>query len=138
MELVIHLLVGLGAVLLHCLRKLASLKRSAKALKIQFGLKEYLNEEWPTIMISIILVFMWPFLFEEAAQKYSYLEFWVTCSFAGIGFFGSYILQAVSGRGEKIIRNAISENTDKAEIANKMLQAEVPEDEFIGKRPNDR
>lgn len=115
MEILIRLLLGFAGVLIHGLTNLDSLRKDAKALKIQFSIKDYLERDWLSISLSTIAVLVWPFLFDEAANKYAYLEGWVNTSFFTVGLLGSYGIQKFAGRGRSFIRTVAKEKTETLE-----------------------
>lgn len=112
MEILIRLFLGFVGVSLHCLKNFDSLKKDAKAIKTTFSLKDYLSADWISISFSIIAVLVWPFLFEEATDKYPKLEGIVRWSFLGAGALGSYIIQAFLGRGRSTIRSIANEKAE--------------------------
>lgn len=116
MEILIRLLLGFAGVLVHCLKNFDSLKKDAKAIKVQFTIKDYFDADWLSISLSSIAVLVWPFIFDEAANRYSYLEGWVNTSFAVVGLLGSYGIQMFLGRGRSAIRAMASETAEKAII----------------------
>ena len=131
MEILIRLLLGFAGVLVHCLKNFDSLKKDAKAIKIQFSVRDYFESDWLSISLSLIAVLVWPFIFDEAANRYAYLEGWVNTSFAAVGLLGSYGIQMLLGRGRSAIRAMASETADKAVILEDIinnLQADSSED----------
>lgn len=112
MEIVIRLLLGFVGVLAHCMKNFDSLKKDAKAIKISFSVKDYLESDWLSIAFSVIAVLIWPFLFEEATAKYPKLEGIVRWSFLGAGALGSYIVQAFLGKGRSVIRSFANEKAE--------------------------
>lgn len=115
MEILIRLLLGFVGVLAHCMKNFDSLKKDAKAIKIEFSIRQYLESDWLSIAFSVIAVLIWPFLFEEATAKYPQLEGIVRWSFLGVGALGSYIIQAFLGRGRSFIRTVAKEKTETLE-----------------------
>lgn len=126
MEILIRLLLGFAGVLVHCLKNFDSLKKDAKAIKVEYSFRDYLNADWLSISLSVIAVLVWPFLFEEVANKYAYLESWVNTSFAVVGLLGSYGIQAFLGRGRTVIRSVANEKAEALE--NIVKYADVPPD----------
>lgn len=115
MEILIRLLLGFVGVLAHCMKNFDSLKKDAKAIKIEFSVIEYLESDWLSISFSVIAVLIWPFLFEEATAKYPQLEDIVRWSFLGVGALGSYIFQAFLGKGRSVIRAVANEKAETLE-----------------------
>ena len=134
MEILIRLLLGFVGALCHCLKNFDSLRKDAKALKISFSIKDYLEADWLSITFSIIAVLIWPFLFEEATAKYPYLENVIRWSFLGAGFLGSYGIQMLLGKGRNAMRAVASETTQKVMILEDIvsnIQADAPEGDPI-------
>ena len=123
MEILIRLLLGFAGVLVHCLKNYDSLKKDAAAIKVQFSVKDYLATDWLSISLSSIAVLIWPFIFDEAANRYAYLEGWVNTSFAVVGLLGSYGIQAFIGKGRSAIRAIASEKTVTEEKVVKFADA---------------
>lgn len=115
METIIYLGLGLMGVLAHCLMKAQSLIKDAKVANVKFGFKDYLNCDWFGIGISFIAVFIWLFIFEEVAQKYTAIQGMIRISFVLMGLAGSYLIQAVFSRAKGFIRNVIDKKTDIAD-----------------------
>lgn len=135
MEIIIRLILGFAGVLIHCLKNFDSLKKDAKAIKVQFDFRNYLNADWLSISISLIAVLVWPFLFDEAATRYAYLEGWVRISFFCVGMLGSYGLQAILGKGRSTIRAMANEKAETLE--NIIKYSDAPGDGAVqpGKAP---
>lgn len=127
MEILIRLSLGFAGVLVHCLKNFDSLRKDAKAIKVQLSLRDYLEVDWLSISLSVIAVLVWPFLFEEAANKYAHLEGWVYTSFAAVGLLGSYIVQAFIGKGRSVIRSIAREQTESLENISKLVEDAPPE-----------
>jgi hypothetical protein len=115
MDILFCLLAGLLGVTLHSLGKAQSLIKDAKVANIDFTIKDYLKCDWLGICLSFGSVLLWLLLFEEASTKYPLIQDWVRVSFACMGFFGSYIIQRISSRGQKYIRNIVDGKTDIAD-----------------------
>lgn len=115
MEILIRLVLGFFGMSVHCLKNFDSLRKDAKALKAGFSFKEYLEADFISISMSLIAVLSWPFLFDEFATKYAYLEVWVRTSFFGVGLLGSYGINAFLGRGRNAIRSIAKEKTEALE-----------------------
>ena len=111
MEKLIYIIIGLLGVLGYCLIKLKSLKADAKATGIEFTLKDYWENDFINIFLSILAVIIWVFVFEETMNAYPKIENFIRLSFAGIGFTGAFILQKIDDRSKKFIRKVIDEKT---------------------------
>lgn len=115
METLIFIFVGFLGVVGHCLFKANSLQKDAKAANVDFSISKYIKLDWFGISASFLMVFVWVFLFGEVANKYPAILDYVRCTFAGMGFFGSYIIQTINSRGKSYIRKIVDRKTDIAD-----------------------
>lgn len=117
-----EILLGLGflGVIAHCFIKANSLEKDAKVANISFGVKDYLCRDWFSIGLSLIAVFIWLAVFGEVSKKYPLIQDYVRCSFAGMGFMGSYLLQTFFGKGKQYIREVIDVKTDIADAQDEL------------------
>jgi len=115
MELFIFILLGFLGVIAHSLFKANSLQKDAKVANIEFGIIHYLKCDWFGISLSFIAVFVWVFVFGEVGAKYPLILDYVRCSFFGMGFFGSYLIQSFNSKGKTYIRKVVDEKTDIAD-----------------------
>lgn len=133
MEYLIYFAAGFLGVFIHCVIKANSLITDARRLKVKFTVKDYLTKDFLGVSLSIAMIFVWLLIFGEVGLKYPKILDYIRVSFIGMGLFGSVIIQAIFNRGKSYIRNKIDETVDEKE----KLQA-FAEDEFIGKRPDER
>lgn len=115
METLILLILGILGVVAHSLIKANSLQKDATVANIKFTLFDYLNCDWLGISASFIMVLIWILVFGEVGAKYPQILDYVRLSFAGMGFFGSYILQTIFSKGKKYIRTVVDEKTNIAD-----------------------
>ena len=115
METLICFALGIFGVVAHSLMKARDLMADAKTANINMSFKQYLSNDWIGIALSLIAVIAWVFLFSEIASHYPKIENYIRLSFFGVGLMGSYLIQKVSSRSKKIIRDTVDEKTDIAD-----------------------
>lgn len=115
METIIYLFLGCLGVAAHSLMKANSLQKDAVAANLEFSFSDYLKKDWLGISLSFVSVLAWLFLFGEVALKYPKISDYIKCSFFGMGFLGSYLIQTLFSRGKKLIRNTVDEKTNIAD-----------------------
>lgn len=113
---------GLLGVLIHCLIKLDSLRKDAKAANVSFNwVKNYWDVDAFAILLSVAVSLLWHLVYPEVAAYYPKLQGFITVSYATMGALGSYIIQLVLGRAKKFIRNIVDKKTnDLDELKNKL------------------
>ena len=113
MDKLILFCIGLLGVLAYSLLKLKSLKADAKSAKISFTLKDYFENDFINISLSILAVVIWTFLFEETMQTYPKIESYLRWTFLGVGGTGAFIIQKLDDRSKKYIRKVIDKKTEE-------------------------
>lgn len=103
------------AVIIHCLLKFQSLNKDAKKANLVFAFRDYLLMDFVGIALSLLSPVLWYLMFEEVANRYQQLHNFVIASFAGMGLFGSYIIQLIASRGKSWIRAQVDRKTDIAD-----------------------
>lgn len=109
----IFFLCALLGMLFHCIMKLNVLTKQAKAGNICFTFKDYLQEDWLSILASFVSIFIWLLLFGEAERKYPLLINYARLSFVIFGASGSYIVQYFLSKAEKNITSVIDSKTNE-------------------------
>lgn len=112
MEYLIYLVAGLLGVIAHCLFKARDLISDSKRLNEKITFKDYLLTDWFGISASLLSVFIWLLIFGEVGSKYPKIIDYVRCSFTGMGFVGSYVLQKFFSRSKAYIRNVMDEKSN--------------------------
>ena len=113
--MIIQIFVGLLAFAFVTLTRMQSLKKDAEVANIEFVPKKYFEKEWMGIAASLIPMFIWLFIYPEAAKKYPALELWVRGSFVIMGAAGSWVFQKVLGTTKSWIRGIVDVKTNKAD-----------------------
>ena len=92
-EDIVLLGLGFAGVLLHCLSKIAQLKKRGR----KFDSIEYFSREWPTVMISLVMVIIAIYCKGEIKALElagDYLGF----GFVAIGFMGQSLLATFASK----------------------------------------
>lgn len=101
-------LLGCAGILLHCLRTIVQLKKT-KTFKIW----EYFDAEWPSILISFIVV-MIALVCKSEITALDAVGQYLGLGFVAIGYMGQSLLVATIGKAEsKIGITDDTQNTDK-------------------------
>jgi len=116
-ENAILILCGILGVLGHCLFKLDSLKKSARAAKMQFYFKDYIEQDLFSILFSLVSVFIWLLVFQQTSTVHTKIIGYSRLSFVGCGWMGSYIIQYLFSSAEKKIKSFINEKTNTNETS---------------------
>lgn len=103
------MILGLFGVLVHCLMKLHSLQKDAAALKISFKPSDYFNRDYIWITLSVVMVFVWLFVFDEIIKRWVWMGGYLKISFFLWGLLGSYFIQQFFGGSKKWIRQQMEE-----------------------------
>lgn len=113
--------IGIAGVLFHCLCKLQSLLKNARAANINFNaLNDYWLKDAVAIIISLLSVGIWYSLFGEISTRYPALAGWEKTSYFVMGGMGSYVLQLLLSTAQKRINKVVdvksndSDGTDQA------------------------
>lgn len=115
-DILVCVLLGIAGVLFHSIIKLRGLLEDARVANVNFQpVRDYWLRDAPSILLSLLSVFVWVFLFGEIAKAYPKIEAFVRTSFFVMGAIGSYVLQLVLGRAKKQIRQVVDVKTDKAD-----------------------
>jgi hypothetical protein len=88
---------GLGGVLVHNLVKINDLKKNNT-----FKASAYFGMEWPSIMVSIIVVILAIMGKHEVAQL-EQAGVWLGWAFTAIGYMGQSLFVKLMGRASKIL-----------------------------------
>lgn len=115
-QVFICILLGLSGVVFYSLIKLRGLQHDARAANMPFdALRDYLLQDFFSILLSLLSVFVWVFVFSEVVVAYPKLEGFVRTSFFVMGAIGSWALQLLLGTAQKTIRKVVDEKTDIAD-----------------------
>lgn len=111
----IYILAGIFGVLIQVLLKIKDLKAHAKAANMQFVFSKYLQDDWPTITVSLVSVGAFALFFPDiVAMKPEVVKF-ARITFAFIGFTGSSIIQMIFSATSKKILSIIDLKTNIAD-----------------------
>lgn len=91
------ILLGCAGILLHSLVKVTQLKKTQK-----FKVWEYFSAEWPSIIISFIVVVI-ALVCKSEITALDAVGQYLQLGFVAIGYMGQSILIAVLGKAEKKI-----------------------------------
>lgn len=110
------ILLGLAGVVFHSLLKLRGLQADAKAANLPFdALRNYLLQDYLSILLSLLSVLVWVFLFGEIVTHYPKLQGFIRTSFFVQGAIGSWVLQLLLGTAKASIRKVVDQKTDIAD-----------------------
>lgn len=106
----ILIICGALGVLFHSLVKLNRLYELAKRAKVVFEWRrDYLKNDFVSILLSFLSVAIWFLLFGEVATKWQWLTTFPRFSFFCMGAFGSYCIQYTLGKAQKLIEKMVDE-----------------------------
>lgn len=110
----ILILAGTAGVLAHCLFKLNSLLKDARAANIDFNaVNDYWKRDVVGICLSFLSVGIWYMVFGEVGAKIPWLIGWKITSFVTMGGIGSYVLQYYFSGAKKKVREVIDAKTNE-------------------------
>lgn len=111
-----YFLMGTLGILLQILAvKIPSLKAKYTAANRVFNIKEYLSDDWYTILASFVAVAILVFGLDEVLDLRPELEKYIKWLFVFVGFTGSSIIQAVLSVANKKIMQIIDVKTNVAD-----------------------
>lgn len=118
--MLIYLYAGVLGILLHILAvKIPSIKAKSKVANLQFKLKDYLNDDWPAMLASLVSVGIMIVGLNELLQLRPELTRYVRWLFIFVGFTGSSIIQAGLSVANQKIMKIIDYKTNVADNLNK-------------------
>lgn len=100
--------LGLLGILLHNLIKIDSLNRAAKG---DLNFKQYIKLEWPTIIISVIVVGI-ALIAQREINQLAIVGKYLGLAFVAIGYMAQSILVSYMGRAE----NFLNQNKEKTDL----------------------
>lgn len=107
-------LAGVVGMLFHLIAyKIPALKRRAKVANVSFEFKEYLKDDWMSLLATImsIGILVW-FLDEIVGYNPSFLRI-AKFFFLFVGYTGSSVLISILGRFDKKVEAIVDYKTDK-------------------------
>lgn len=112
----ILIVCGALGVIFHSLVKLNRLYELANRAKVVFEWRrDYLKNDFVSILLSFLSVTIWFLLFGEVATRWQWLTTFPRFSFFCMGYFGSYWVQYGLGRTQKVIEKIIDDKTHLAD-----------------------
>lgn len=115
-DLFFCVILGLSGVVFHSLIKCRGLQTDARVANIKFDpVKDYLLQDYLSIIISLLSVLVWVGLFSEAVTHYPKLQGFIRTSFFVMGAIGSWMLQIMLGTAKASIRKVVDVKTDIAD-----------------------
>lgn len=114
--MLIPILTGIAGVLFHCLLKLNTLLKNARAANINFSaLNDYWKRDVIGISLSFLSVGVWYLIFGEIGTKYPALIGFRITSFFVMGAMGSYVLQLLLNTAQKKINAVVDTKSNEAD-----------------------
>jgi len=115
-DTLIPILTGIGGVLFHCLLKLNSLLKNARAANIDFNAaRDYWKRDVIGISLSFLSVGIWFLIFGEIGAKYPSLVAFRVTSFFVMGAMGSYVLQLLLNTAQKKINAVVDRKSNESD-----------------------
>jgi hypothetical protein len=111
----IYLLCGTLGVLLQICLKIKSLKTRANAANMQFVFSKYLQDDWPTILGSLVSVALFILFIPNILAIKPGSENYLRIMFAFVGYTGSSLVQLLFSATNKKILNVIDLKTNIAD-----------------------
>lgn len=130
---IIYAFAGLLGVILHCLCKAKDLIEYANKANLKFSIIDYFKKDWFSVSTSLLSVIVWLLIFGEVGAKYPKILDYIICSFIGMGFLGSYIIQKFFSKGKAYISDIIDKKTNIADGLKAI--ADAPDDGPGGSNP---
>lgn len=111
-----YAIAGLLGIIFHLVAvKIPSLINKSKVAKHPFVFKDYLKDDWFTIVASVVCVAIMIITLEEVLDLRPALRRMVNIMFVFVGFTGSSIIQALLSVANKKIMQVIDVKTNIAE-----------------------
>lgn len=112
--------LGILGVLLHIFgMKLPAVRKRAKDANLPFTIKDYLSEDYPAIIASMITVVIAVLIIDEmVGYNPSYMRY-IKFFFAFIGYTGSSILIGAFGKFDKGISAIVDAKTNELDAIKK-------------------
>lgn len=92
---------GIAGILLHNLVEIGKLNRQSAG---NFKILPYIKLEWPSLLISLIVVTVASYLKSEISQLEAAGK-WLGVGFVAVGYMAQSVLIAAMGKASKIIGN---------------------------------
>ena len=114
-SLTTYFLGGALGVLLQILFKIQELKKQSKIANHSFSLKEYLSDDWASILASFVSVGVGVFVIDELLKAKPQLAQYIKWFFVFVGFSGASLIQSVLSVTAKKIDQIIDLKTNQAD-----------------------
>jgi hypothetical protein len=98
-------------------KSISGLKKQAKSANTTFSVKDFVQNEYITILLNVFPIVICLIAVDEITNKYPVVIGWLKWFFFAIGYMGSSILIAALGRTQNIINKVVDIKTDIADGA---------------------
>jgi len=95
--------------------KLPKVKKRAETANLRFSIKQYLLDDWLSIVGSFITVLLAIFIFDEIGGAYPSIVKWAKFFFIFVGYTGSSLLIGAFSVADKKIQSAVDYKTNIAD-----------------------
>lgn len=111
-----YIIICLLGVAFHSFLKMDNLSKQARAANIPFNwIKDYIVKDVYALLASACSALVWYFIFDEVAAKYPSVANFAKFSFFVMGFMGSYVLQLMLSKAQKMISSIVDYKTNIAD-----------------------
>lgn len=123
LELFIVAMIGMA---LHTTLKIKSLKDKARLANVEFKIRQYFINDWPSILASVLTIGMFLFFIDSIVKWQPKAANYLRVGFAFVGYTGSDIASRLFSVVNKKINSAIDYKTTVADVAEGTADAPTP------------